>query len=140
MDVILSIVGSQDVDGEKSEVEMTSLGTLSVKNNKTYIRYDDSASVGVEGVISTIKIDPEDDSVTLKRSGAQNTRMYIKKGQRNVCRYETEYGIFDLGIFGENISNDINNDVGNLTVSYTIDINNGFLSRNELSLTVKPVE
>lgn len=139
MDVILNIIGSQDVDGEKSNIEMTSVGIAETRNNKTYIRYDDSASVGVDGVISTIKIDPSDNSVTLRRSGNQNTCMYIKNGERNVCRYETSSGCIDLGIFGESICNNLKNNVGELTVSYTIDINHSLLSKNVLSLTVKPV-
>ncbi len=136
-DVIIDIKGTQEVDGEEDVVEVTTVGQLNIIAGKTYLKYDDSAATGMEGVSCMIKIDPEDDSVVMSRSGALNSKMYIKKGQRHICHYETFQGTITMGIFGEMIKNDINADGGALYMSYTLDANCQLLSRNKVEITVK---
>ena len=136
-DVIIDIKGTQEVDGESDVVEVTTVGKMNVIAGKTYLKYDDSAATGVKGVSCVIKIDPEDDSVVMSRSGALNSRMYIKRGQRHICHYETGQGTLTMGIFGEMIKNDINADGGELFMSYTLDANCQLLSRNKVEITVK---
>lgn len=136
-DVIIDIKGTQEVDGESDVVEVTTVGKMNVIAGKTYLKYDDSATTGVKGVSCVIKIDPEDNSVVMSRSGALNSRMYIKRGQRHICHYETGQGTLTMGIFGEMIKNDINADGGELFMSYTLDANCQLLSRNKVEITVK---
>ena len=136
-DVIIDIKGTQEVDGESDVVEVTTVGKMNVIAGKTYLKYDDSAATGVKGVSCVIKIDPEDDSVVMSRSGALNLRMYIKRGQRHICHYETGQGTLTMGIFGEMIKNGINADGGELFMSYTLDANCQLLSRNKVEITVK---
>ena len=45
-----------------------------------------------------------------------------------------------LGIFGENITNDLNKNGGDLSMCYTIDIENAFISRNTVEISIKEVE
>ncbi len=136
-DVIIDIKGTQEVDGESDVVEVTTVGKMNVIAGKTYLKYDDSVATGVKGVSCVIKIDPEDDSVVMSRSGALNSRMYIKRGQRHICHYETGQGTLTMGIFGEMIKNGINADGGELFMSYTLDANCQLLSRNKVEITVK---
>ncbi len=136
-DVIIDIKGIQEIDGESDVIEVTTVGKMNVIAGKTYLKYDDSAATGVKGVSCVIKIDPEDDSVVMSRSGALNSRMYIKKGQRHICHYQTGQGTLTMGIFGEMIKNGINAEGGELCMSYTLDANCQFLSRNKVEITVK---
>ena len=122
-DVIIDIKGIQEVDGEEDVVSVTTVGKMDVIGGKTYLRYDDSAATGMEGVSCLIKIDREDNSVVMSRSGALNSRMYVKKGQRHICHYQTEHGTLTMGIFGESVQENIGKDGGSLFMSYTLDFN-----------------
>ena len=139
-DVIIDIKGIQEVDGEEDIVEVTTVGKMNTIAGKTYLKYDDSVATGMEGVSCVIKIDPEDDSVMMSRSGALNSRMYIKSGQRHICHYETGHGTITMGIIGEVIKNGLNADGGELYMSYTLDANCQLLSRNKVEITVKQAE
>ena len=136
-DVIIDIKGIQEVDGEEDVVSVTTVGKMDVIVGKTYLRYDDSAATGMEGVSCLIKIDREDNSVVMSRSGALNSRMYVKKGQRHICHYQTAQGTLTMGIFGESVQENIGKDGGSLFMSYTLDVNYGMVSRNKVEINVK---
>lgn len=136
-DVIIDIKGTQEVDGEQDTVEITTVGKMNRIGSKTYLRYDDSTATGMDGVSCLIKVDPEDDSVIMQRSGALNSRMYIKKGERHICHYETGQGVLTLGIFGESVQYGLSEKGGSLSMSYTLDVNYGMVSRNSVEIIVK---
>lgn len=138
-DVIIDIKGTQTVNGEDDVIELTTVGKMNKIGKKTYLRYDDSASTGVDGVSCTIKVDNDDGSVVMQRAGALNSRMYIKKGQRHICHYETSQGTLTMGIFGENVETSLGDFGGSIRMSYTIDVNYGMLSRNEVEIKVREV-
>ena len=136
-DVIIDIKGTQEVDGEEDVIQLTTVGQMNIIDGKTYLRYDDSVATGVEGVKCIIKIDHEDNSVVMSRSGSLNSRMYIKKGQRHICHYETVQGTLTMGVFGESVQEDMNDKGGSLYMSYTLDVNFGMISRNKVEINVK---
>jgi uncharacterized beta-barrel protein YwiB (DUF1934 family) len=136
-EVIIDIKGTQIVDGDKDVVSMNTVGQMNIIGGKTYLKYDDSVATGVEGVSCLIKIDPEDKSVIMQRSGTLNSRMYIKMGQRHICHYETGQGVLTMGVFGETVENSITEKGGKLYMSYTLDVNNNMMSRNLVEIDVK---
>lgn len=136
-DVIIDIKGTQIVDGDEDVVELSTVGQMNFIGGKTYLKYDDSVATGVSGVNCLIKIDPEDSSVVMQRSGALNSRMYIKKGQRHICHYETGHGVLTMGVFGETVEENITETGGSLYMSYTLDVNNQMMSRNKVEISVK---
>lgn len=136
-DVVIDIKGIQEVDGQEDVVEVTTVGKMNIINGKTYLKYEDSVATGVEGVSCVIKIDEEDNSVVMSRSGTLNSRMYIKKGQRHICHYETGQGTITMGIFGEAVTHNMTADGGKIFMSYTLDINYGMVSRNKVEISVK---
>ena len=136
-DVIIDIKGTQNVNGVEDTVELTTVGKMNIKDGKTYLRYDDSSSSGEDGVSCLIKIDDSENSVVMQRSGRLNSRMYIKKGQRHICHYDTSEGPITMGIFGENVRSSLDENCGSLFMSYTIDVNYGMLSRNKVEISVR---
>jgi uncharacterized beta-barrel protein YwiB (DUF1934 family) len=138
-DVIIDIKGTQTVQGEDDVIELTTVGKMNIIGEKTYLKYDDSAMSGADGVSCIIKVDQKDNSVVMQRSGGLNSRMFIKKGQRHICHYETGQGTFTMGIFGEEVKSDLDSNGGSLVMSYTIDVNYGMLSRNKVEINVKQV-
>ena len=138
-DVLIDIKGIQNVDGEDDITELTTVGKMDVIAGKTYLRYEDRTGDSDEGISCLIKLDPKDDSIIMQRSGSFNSRMYIKKGQRHICHYETPAGTFPMGIFGENTDIKMGDEGGRVFMSYTIDINNSLMSRNSVEIKVKEV-
>ena len=138
-DVLIDIKGIQNVDGEDDITEFTTVGKMDVIAGKTYLRYEDRTGDSDEGISCLIKLDPKDDSIIMQRSGSFNSRMYIKKGQRHICHYETPAGTFTMGIFGENTDIKMGDEGGRVFMSYTIDINNSLMSRNSVEIKVKEV-
>ncbi|MDD4698756.1 MAG: DUF1934 domain-containing protein [Oscillospiraceae bacterium] len=137
-DVVISVKGIQQVNGQDDVVEMKTVGQMDKINGKIYLRYDDSVMLGVEGIKTTVKVQGND-MVVLQRSGRLQSRLMIERGQRHLCHYGTEHGDITIGVFGQSIINDLNEFGGELSMSYTIDINSSMVSRNEVKITVKEV-
>ena len=133
--VLISIKGTQTVDDQQDVIELTTVGKMGEKNGHVFITYSEEQT-GLPAVITTLKIIGED-SVTVQRSGGNNSRLMVEKGQRNLSHYETGYGALTIGVFGEKIINKINGNGGQLTLCYTIDANSSLLSRNQLEISIK---
>ncbi len=135
--VIIDIKGTQGIDGDSDTVELSTLGTLSEKDGKFLISYEENKTVKNESVKTLVKT--EDGRVTMIRSGALDSRLIIEKGRRNTCFYSVPQGELVLGIFGEEIENKLNENGGKLTMSYTIDIENSLVSKNTVEISVRKV-
>lgn len=132
--VIMVIRGTQTVEDMQDTVELTTVGKMGEKNGKTFLTYEEDED-GVS-VVTTLKISGEE-SVTMQKSGGNTSRLMIEKGQRNISIYETGYGNLAIGVFGETIKNDLQQNGGVLEVSYTLDANSSLLSHNKLEISVK---
>lgn len=135
-EVIINIKGTQTVDGEDEIMELTTVGKLSEKDGKWYLRYDENEMIGQKGVSTLLKIIDEH-QVVMQRTGNMNTRLTVEKGQRHMSHYDTGMGQMRVGIFGEKIENAITADGGRFYMSYTIDVNYDMVSRNQVEISVK---
>lgn len=137
---LISITGRQKIDDEDGEVQLTTVGSYITKGSSRYIVYkeyaDDDAS---RGQTSILKVDGSR-RVTLIRGGEQRTRLILEKGIRHMCHYDTGFGGMMVGVFADKISSDLTDTGGSLNVRYTLDINSGFSSLNEIDITVKEVK
>lgn len=136
--VLINIVGINTVENDADKVEFTTEGKLGQKDGKMYILYEEDESIGAKGVKTMLKIE-NDKQVILQRSGALNSRMTIEKGQRHNCCYSTVQGDIMVGVFGESIKSDLSEHGGKLFMRYTVDVNMGLVSRNEIEISVKEV-
>ena len=137
-EVTVNIKGTQHSGAGDDCIEYFTVGKFGQRDGRFCISYDDSASFGLQGVTTTLHID-EDKKVVLQRSGPVQSRLTVEKGQRNLCHYGMEFGSAMLGVFGETINNELNQNGGRLYMSYTLDINSSLLSKNELEIVVEEV-
>lgn len=134
---LISIKGSQEVDGEVGEVELTTFGSYVKRGGSRYIVYKEYASENVPVPrTSILKIDGSR-CLTLMRKDGDSTRLILENGKRHLCQYDTGYGNLMIGIFTNRFDTDLNDAGGSLNVSYTLDINSALSSINKLSVTVK---
>jgi uncharacterized beta-barrel protein YwiB (DUF1934 family) len=137
MDALISIKGIVVSDnGPPDVIELVTSGRYYTKDGKRYISYLESEENGLPDVKTTLKIEGED-SVTLIRSGAAQSRLIIAKGQRQLCHYGTDFGSLMVGISGCHIRSSLDDVGGELSFNYTLDVNSSTVSRNEVSISVR---
>ncbi len=73
-DVLISIQSTQQVDGDRDEMELTTFGSYYKKNGKYYIVYQESEATGFEeDTVTTVKVEGEN-RVTMIRNGLQRSQ------------------------------------------------------------------
>ncbi len=137
-DVIINIKGTQSNDTDSDVIEFTTLGKFGERDGKYMVVYEENQTL--EGALIKTTLKTEDNRIVMNRSGAIDSKLVIEKGRRNRCFYSIPQGELVLGIFGESITNKLNKNGGELSMCYTIDIDNGFLSRNTVEISIKEVE
>lgn len=137
---LISIVGTQEVDGERDTVEVMTSGDLITKNGTTYISYreynNDDPNIYSHNLI---KIE-SDEKVTIIRKGETESRLILEKGKRHQCFYKTIAGSLLIGIFTDEVDIDLSEKGGRVALSYSIDFNNDLVSNNEFKITLKVKE
>ena len=133
---LISVTGIQEIGGERDKIEMQTVGSYKIgSSGKTYIGYkeydeDNRCSdnlVKVEG----------DNLVTIIRDGGKQTRLILEKGRRHQCHYNTIAGDLIIGVYTSIINNELSPDGGRIYVSYELDFNGEFVSKNEFCIDVK---
>lgn len=136
-DFIIEIKGTQGIDEQSDVIELSTVGTLSEKDGKFLITYEENKTLEEKNVKT--KVLTENNKVIMLRSGGIDSRMVIEKGKRNTCFYAIPQGELVLGIFGEEIENNLNKNGGKLSMSYTIDIENSLVSQNKVEISIRKV-
>ncbi len=136
---LISIRGRQQYDGDSGKIDIDTVGSYVIRSGKKYISYreydEDDPN---RSYLTTLKIDDEKnrESVTMIHSGGA-TRLFLQKGQRNICRYDTGMGILMLGVFTNSIHSTLDEQGGELSLDYTLDINASVSSRNHIHVSVR---
>lgn len=135
-DVLIDIEGTYSTDDGDDRIELTTIGSFTRLVDSYYITYRESEATGMEGIISTVKIEG-DQKITLIRRGTQQSRLILEKGKRHHCHYDTGFGEMMIGIFAESIVSSLKENGGKIHFKYTLDINSDIISRNEVNITVR---
>jgi uncharacterized beta-barrel protein YwiB (DUF1934 family) len=136
-DVIITVKTVQIKDEDKETMELTSEGRFGEKDGAYLITYTDSMMSDEYGKVSTgIKLS-KDNTVTISRSGAYNSKFRLEKGKRCNSLYSTPFGVMTMGFFGEEIRSNLTENGGTLELKYTVDVNNSEVNKNEIYITVR---
>ncbi len=134
-DVKINLVSTVETDGESEVFELSTSGKLGVKGNMTVLIYDESDAIGISGVKTTLSV--TDNKVVMQRSGALSGRLVIVKDTRQMCVLDTVQGAMSFGIYGENVKSTLDELGGCLDMTYTIDVQNNLVSRNNIKVSAK---
>ncbi|MGN0630280.1 MAG: DUF1934 domain-containing protein [Ruminococcus sp.] len=118
-------------DGERTETELLTDGTMEQADGKVILSYEDSDATGFEGATTTITAE-NDSFVSITRTGTANSNLVIETGKKHHCLYGTPYGDITVGVFTHKIENDLSENGGSLYLKYTIDVNSAYMSDNEI--------
>lgn len=124
-----------ETDGEHSETELLTDGTMEQNGNDFVLSYEDSDATGFEGATTTITAQDKN-LVSIVRCGTANSNLVIETGKKHYCLYGTPFGDITVGIFTHKIENSLSENGGSLYLKYTIDVNSSYMSDNEIYLDV----
>lgn len=118
-------------------IELITRGYFARKGSNFFISYRESEATGYDGCTTTVKITGDSRCVTMLRFGSAQSQLVIEKGTRHICHYETGVGAMTLGVAADEIEQNLSDEGGEATFSYTLDTDTQLLSRNRVRLTVR---
>ncbi len=136
--VLIKIKGVQTVDNDSDVIEFVSEGTFEKNNLGFTAKYQEGELIGEKQTMSELVLQ-DDGTVVLNRNGGMSSRLVIKENERNNCFYSTPQGDLVIGIYGEKVEKEINENGAKVKMVYTIDTNMRLISRNEVEITIKEV-
>ena len=125
----------QTADGVTDESELYTLGEFRFHKGSYYIDYDESEATGFEGSHAQLKVD--DNVLTMTRTGKNFTGLVFENGTRHFCHYGTDYGTCMVGITTSLFKQNLSSDGGEISLKYSVDVNAGLMTENELIIKVK---
>lgn len=135
--ILIEIKGIQRIDIQKEKMELTTVGTFEETADAYIIKYTEEQEPPTAPVNVRVKINKNEKTVEMTRSGAFNSCLMIEKSKRNLCHYGTEYGDILMGISGHTIDGEYEDEKGKFIFTYDIDINGALVSRNEVRISFR---
>ncbi|MBQ3563968.1 MAG: DUF1934 domain-containing protein [Clostridia bacterium] len=124
-------------DGDKSNIELTTTGNYSRVNGRWVLLYDEMSEDKTAVIKTMIKVD--DKSVTITRNGEGSSKLIMTEGERNMCHYRTQFGDILLGVYCNEVNNELSDSGGKISMSYTLDVNASVLSENKVTIKIREV-
>ena len=139
-EVLIEIKGTQKyAEGHEDVTTFTTNGTLFFENGILTLCYDESEMIGAKDVKTELIIE-SNNKMTLIRRGGMESRMTVEKGRRHSCLYNTTEGDFVIGLFGEALMLETNENGGKIYMSYTLDVNSSLLSKDIMEIKFKEIK
>jgi uncharacterized beta-barrel protein YwiB (DUF1934 family) len=136
--VWLSISGTvkNEPENKQEMVEFLTEGNLYKEGESTCITYEESEVSGMEGTITTVKV--QDQMVSVIRLGTTNSIMEFEPGKQKRSLYSTPFGDVTLGIVTKGVSVDYNKrlEPTKVLVDYNIEIAGVKNSENTLNIKI----
>lgn len=137
--VFLSIQGRQTyADQEPEIIELTTEGTMELRDGGWDICYEESDLTGLRGVTTTFRVTPE--AVTLKRTGQLHSEMVFKQGQTHESLYRLEFGALMIAVTARQVFFDLTPDGGFVDLVYDIEIENTASGVVDYHLDIRAIE
>lgn len=129
----LKINTTQFVDGESIAMDFEMNASYVQIDGTRYISYIEKDDTLNTKLRTTVKI-KESNTVTIIKGHGEG--MILEEGKTHSCKYPTAYGIIFLDVYAHKIINNLNDNGGELELSYILSVEGAELSRNTLHLTV----
>lgn len=139
-EVLITLKGTQSFGTDKPEsIELITRGTMTGRNGKFAISYEETEMTGIPGVTTTFLIfNPN--RIVLTREGAIHSRMVFEQDIQNDALYDLGFGSLMISICAKAIRVDLSEAGGSLMIDYIVDVEQSMSSRNSYEITVKPIK
>lgn len=125
----------QTSDGYTDESELYTKGEFRLHKGAYYIDYDESEATGYDG--SHVQLMVDKNFVTMTRTGSSFSNLVFQDNTRHFCHYGTEFGDCMVGITTKFIDRSLSENGGRVHLKYSIDVNGGLMSENEITIKIK---
>lgn len=134
--VWLSISGAIKDEEKQDSVEFLTEGDLYPEAGGTCVTYKESEVSGMEGTVTTLRVD--DQKVSVIRLGTTNSIMEFEIGKRKMSIYSTPFGDITMGILTKDVNVDYNDqkEPTMVMVDYNIEIEGVTNSQNTLNIKI----
>lgn len=126
-------------DGEQDSIQLMTHGSFLRRGGSYFITYEETETTGYAGCTTTIRASRDEHRVAMLRYGPVANQLVIERGIRHVCHYDTGAGAISLGVMADEIRCELGDTGGTLVFGYTLDCDTRELSRNRVTITVKPL-
>ena len=138
--IVIKIIGTQSLDDEKDEIELTTTGSIEETDFAYIIRYSEQTETPSAPIDVTVIVNKDERKAEIIRKGAVSSCLSVSKSGRVQCHYGTEYGNIPMGITAHEIETSIENSEGSIYLAYDIDINGVLASKNDIRLTFNKIQ
>lgn len=133
-DVLVSVKGTQYMDGENDTMEVITPGVFYEKNGKYYILYDETVMETAEAVThNMVKVGPE--TVEVFKKGIVESRMKFECGKKHTANYMTPMGLIVLGLTTSFLDVETGENTIHVRINYTLEMNGEYISGCSLELS-----
>ncbi len=134
---LISIKGTQKIDGKEEKSEIATVGDYIVKGNKKYIIYKECNNMMLDCDVTSVLELSNDKILSLSHRENSHSNLILERGKRHMCYYDTIAGSMLIGVFTKTMDVDLDENGGKLDVEYSLDFNCDINSEHKLSLNIK---
>ena len=134
-EVLITLRGTQVTEHGPETVELMTKGTMTGRNGKFAISYEETELTGTAGVTSTFLI-LNPGRVVLTREGSIQSRMVFVKGVKEESLYDLGFGSLLLGVYTKDIQVELTEDGGRLFIDYTVELEQSLTSENSYEIII----
>lgn len=135
--VKITVTGYQKVDGEKSEPSTVStIGVVQDGSTEEgiWIKYDEAIE-GYDGKVSNLLCVYKEE-MTVKKTGAINSSLYLKQGETCMLHYSTPFGQLDMLVDCKQMDINIEENCISINAVYDMYQNKQVISENYLGINI----
>ncbi len=132
---IFKILGTQTIDSDSDTVELVTRGKIGRKGEELLLCYEENEASGMAGAKTYLHV-RSNGTLSVKRSGAVESNLIIEKNKKNISFYPAPQGAIVLEVYGESVENELNEQGGRLTATYTLSSEGQLVSRNTIQIDV----
>ncbi len=133
-EIKIKVNSVQQEDGQTHKINYTTKGTLYVKKDVYYLKYQENLG-DLKGVKTTLKV--KEDKVTLIRQGKLRMIQDFIYNQSSSFDYNTPYGSFKFSIKVNQMETSLSPKAGEIQLGYELHNNSEKINDNQLNITYK---
>lgn len=139
-DVLIHVRGLQmmNVGDDQEPIEIIVPGQYYFRNGSHYLRYEEILDEGAKPTVNYIKMSTK--GMEVRKQGLVNVHMVFEQGKKNMTYYTTPYGTLEMGIAATGMELEETEDGINMTVDYSLDMNEEHVADCCLSVTAQPAD
>lgn len=135
---IIEIISNTEANGESDRVEVMCVGTYMIEEGKYTFRYKEQVDDSTEMNNNELIIFPKKNEIKMKKRGVIKSDMHFVEQEKTHTIYETPYGIFDMGVYTNQIDIYKNDDsIVTCRIIYSIDVDGTLLSKCDILIKIK---